>query len=76
MEKSVALNIFSNDGIKVKDEMAYITRRFQKIIKNHRGFQIKGSTNRETHGNDLCKWRGNFIGTVQARSRKLRTLNF
>jgi len=35
-----------------EDEMAYVTRRFQKIIKKHGGFQKKASTNRAANAND------------------------
>jgi len=43
-----------DDGSKEEDELAYLTRRFQKIIKKHGGFQKKGSTNRVANANDLC----------------------
>ncbi|KAH0692922.1 hypothetical protein KY290_021079 [Solanum tuberosum] len=55
-EKSVALKTSSNDGTEEEeeDDMAYVTRRFQKIIKKHRGFQKKGSNSRTTNAKDLC----------------------
>lgn len=41
--------------------MAYITRRFQKIIKKHEGFQKKFSSSREANANDLCHKCGNLV---------------
>lgn len=63
-ENSVALKISQNDVIKEEDEMAYVTRRFQKIINNHGGFQKKTSTSRTTNSNDIfhkCGKSGNFM---------------
>ncbi|KAH0689140.1 hypothetical protein KY289_016498 [Solanum tuberosum] len=34
--------------------MAYVTRRFQKILKKHRGFQKKIPSSRTATANDLC----------------------
>ncbi|XP_049397273.1 uncharacterized protein LOC125861406 [Solanum stenotomum] len=45
-EKSVALKTSQNDVTEEEDEMAYVTRRFQKIIKKHGGFQKKALTSR------------------------------
>ncbi|XP_049342929.1 uncharacterized protein LOC125807259 [Solanum verrucosum] len=38
-EKSVALKTSQNDVTEEDDEMTYVTRRFQKIIKKHEGFR-------------------------------------
>ncbi|XP_015162449.1 uncharacterized protein [Solanum tuberosum] len=48
-EKSVALKVSQNDVSEDEDEMAYLTKRFQK----HGGFQKKGTISRMTNANDL-----------------------
>ncbi|XP_015167052.1 uncharacterized protein [Solanum tuberosum] len=53
-EKSVALKTSQNDVTGEEDEMAYVTKRFQKIIKKHGGFQKKASTSKAANANDLC----------------------
>jgi len=40
-EKSVALKMSLNDELEEEDEMTYLTKRFQKIIKKHGQFQKK-----------------------------------
>lgn len=53
-EKSITLKTSQNDVTEEENEMAYVTRRFQKIIKKHEGFQKKASTSRAANANDLC----------------------
>ncbi|KAH0698112.1 uncharacterized protein [Solanum tuberosum] len=53
-EKFVALKNSQNDATKEEDEMAYVTKRFQKIIKKHDVFQKKASTSRAANTNELC----------------------
>lgn len=54
-ENPIALRTFSkNDVIEEEEEMAYITKKFQKIIKKHGAFQKKSSTKRTAIANDLC----------------------
>jgi len=42
-EKSVALKVSQNDASEDEEEMSYFTKRFQKIVKKHGGFQEEGS---------------------------------
>ncbi|XP_049406072.1 uncharacterized protein LOC125869660 [Solanum stenotomum] len=53
-EKFIALKNSQNDATQEEDEMAYVTKRFQKIIKKHDVFQKKASTSRAANANDLC----------------------
>ncbi|KAH0689613.1 hypothetical protein KY289_016971 [Solanum tuberosum] len=53
-EKSIALKTSQSEVTEEEDEMTYVTRRFQKIIKKHGGFQKKASTSRTATANDLC----------------------
>jgi len=53
-EKSIALRTSQTYVTEEEDEMAYVTRRFQKIIKKHGGFQKKTSASKITTANDLC----------------------
>lgn len=56
-------------------EMAYLTKRFQKIIIKHGGFQKKGTTRRMATTNDLCHRcgkPGHFMReTVKIKSKNL-----
>ncbi|XP_015168667.1 uncharacterized protein [Solanum tuberosum] len=58
-DKSIALKMAQRDGSEDEDDMVYQTRRFQKIIKKHEGFQKKGTTSRMATANDLCHKCGN-----------------
>ncbi|KAH0717495.1 hypothetical protein KY290_014097 [Solanum tuberosum] len=53
-EKPITLKTSQSEVTEDEDEMVYVTRRFQKIIKKHGGFQKKASTSRTATANDLC----------------------
>ncbi|KAH0748022.1 hypothetical protein KY290_027254 [Solanum tuberosum] len=53
-EKSIALKTSQGEVTKEEDEMAYVTRRFHKIIKNHVCFQKKAFASRTATTNNLC----------------------
>ncbi|XP_015168564.1 uncharacterized protein [Solanum tuberosum] len=36
------------------EEIAYLTRRFHKIVKQHGGYLKKGNSSRSANANDLC----------------------
>ncbi|KAK4729545.1 hypothetical protein R3W88_022533 [Solanum pinnatisectum] len=53
--------------------MAYLTRRFQIIVKKHGGFQKKGTTNRVANTNYLCHNRGksrHFMRDCQSQNQE------
>ena len=54
-DKSLALKVSQgDDGDDEEDDMAYLTRRFHKIMRKHGGFMKKGGTSRPGNGTDLC----------------------
>ncbi|XP_049410536.1 uncharacterized protein LOC125873707 [Solanum stenotomum] len=66
-----------NDGSEEEDEMAYLTRKFQKIVKKHVRFQKKGITSRVANTSDLCHKSGktgHFMRDCQ--SQKQETQDF
>ncbi|XP_049399696.1 uncharacterized protein LOC125863713 [Solanum stenotomum] len=76
-EKFISLKNSQNDATQEEDEMAYVTKRFQKIIKKHDVFQKKASTSRATNANDLyhkCGKPGHFMRDCP--SQKQETQNF
>ncbi|XP_015158487.1 uncharacterized protein [Solanum tuberosum] len=76
-EKSIALKMSQPEVTEEDDEMTYVTRRFQKIIKKHGGFQKKASTSRTTNANDLyhkCGRPGHFMRDFP--SQKQETQDF
>ncbi|XP_060178250.1 uncharacterized protein LOC132608205 [Lycium barbarum] len=48
--KAAAKSQFSDD----ESDMAYLTRRFQKMVRKYGGFQRKGNTSKISKGNDRC----------------------
>ncbi|XP_049405388.1 uncharacterized protein LOC125868860 [Solanum stenotomum] len=53
-EKYIALKVSQNEVTEEEDEMAYVSRRFQKILKKHGGFQKKTPSSRTITANDIC----------------------
>ena len=45
-DKPLALKATQSDDGEEEEDMAYLTRRFHKIVRKHGGFMKKGSTSR------------------------------
>ncbi|XP_049364246.1 uncharacterized protein LOC125829001 [Solanum verrucosum] len=63
-DKSLVLKINSGDDSSEEDDMAYLTKRFQKIVRKHGGFKRRGNLPRVATTNDLyhkCGKAGHFI---------------
>lgn len=76
-DKSVVLKVYPNDIYKDEDEMDYLTRRFQNIVKKQRGFQNKGTTSKTKNANDLCHKCGklrNFMRDCQSHKHEVQDL--
>jgi len=74
-EKSIALKMAQSDGSDDEEEMTYLTRRFQKIIKKHGGFQKKETTGKMTIANYLCHKcgkPGHFIRDCQSQKQEVQ----
>ncbi|XP_070042488.1 uncharacterized protein [Nicotiana tomentosiformis] len=55
-EKNMFLNTDNNESSGKDADMAYLTKRFQKMVRRNRGIPKKGSSSKPT-GYDLChKW--------------------
>ncbi|XP_015161849.1 uncharacterized protein [Solanum tuberosum] len=52
--KSLTLKVTSSEVSEEDEDMAYLTRRFQKIVRKHGGFRKTGSSSRVANVNDLC----------------------
>ncbi|XP_049369479.1 uncharacterized protein LOC125834371 [Solanum verrucosum] len=57
MEKFVALKMVQSDGSDDEDEMAYLTRRFQKIVKKHGRIPEKGNHQQKQEVQEFKPWR-------------------
>ncbi|KAH0645174.1 hypothetical protein KY284_033058 [Solanum tuberosum] len=53
-DKSLVLKIKSGDDSSEEDDMAYLTKRFQKIVRKHGGFKRRGNLPRVATTSDLC----------------------
>ncbi|KAH0689430.1 hypothetical protein KY289_016788 [Solanum tuberosum] len=53
-DKSLALKISSGEISSEEEDMAYLTKRFQKIMRKHGGFRKGGNVLRATNSSDLC----------------------
>ncbi|XP_070057389.1 uncharacterized protein [Nicotiana tomentosiformis] len=51
-EKNLVLKADNNDSSSDETDMAYLTRRFQNMVRKHGGIPKRGSSNRNTKGND------------------------
>ncbi|XP_049373989.1 uncharacterized protein LOC125839052 [Solanum verrucosum] len=74
-EKSIALRTSQTELTEEENEMVYVTRRFHKIIKKHRGFQKKTSASRTATANDLfhkCGKPGYFMRDCPSQKQKTR----
>ncbi|KAH0633286.1 hypothetical protein KY284_036072 [Solanum tuberosum] len=53
-DKSLVLKITSGEDSSEEDDMAYLTKRFQKIVRKHGGFRKGGNPLRAATAGDLC----------------------
>ncbi|KAL3331992.1 hypothetical protein AABB24_032555 [Solanum stoloniferum] len=54
-DKSLSLKVALGNTSDEEEDMAYITRRFQKIVRKHGGFRKGGISGRAAIANDLCQ---------------------
>ncbi|XP_055835086.1 uncharacterized protein LOC129903561 [Solanum dulcamara] len=63
-DKSLAFKAFQTDECEEDEDMAYLTRRFQKIVRKHGGFMKKENSSKSANVTDLyhkCAKSGHFI---------------
>ncbi|XP_010321705.1 uncharacterized protein [Solanum lycopersicum] len=53
-EKSLALKVTLDRTYDGDDEMTYLPRRFQKLVRKHRGFRKERNSNRAANANYRC----------------------
>ncbi|XP_049358857.1 uncharacterized protein LOC125823532 [Solanum verrucosum] len=53
-DKSLVLKITPGETSSEKYDMAYLTKRFQKIVRKYRGFRKGGNPHRAASASDLC----------------------
>lgn len=54
-DKSLSLKEASRNRSDEEEDMAYITRRFQKFVRKHRCFRKGGISGKDATANDLCQ---------------------
>jgi len=58
-DKSLVLKITPGETSSKEDDMAYLTKRFQKIVRKYGGFRKEGNPFRTASASDLCHKCGN-----------------
>ncbi|KAH0686359.1 hypothetical protein KY284_016912 [Solanum tuberosum] len=53
-DKFLALKVISGEPFDEDEDMTYLTRRFQKLVRKHRGLRKAGNSNITANTNYLC----------------------
>jgi len=53
-DKSLVLKITPGETSSEEDDMAYLTKRFQKVVRKYGGFRKRGNPRRVASASDLC----------------------